>query len=359
MNLNDISTLRGIDRHNLIAHIDALPDQLQAAWAMAQRLSLPERYRRIERIVIAGNGEGISCGEMVSTLVADLCNLPILIVRGYDLPAYADGQATLVIVISHAGTDEEALAVTELADARGTKLIGITGVAASPLAEKLAAAGGECWVYQTTAPERAAYGWSIGLLVGLIARLGLIRDMQPEIDETVGLLRRFAALMTLESVVVKNPAKRLAGQFIGRTALIYGAGLTAPVARRWKIQINRNGKALAQAEELPEMTHHALAGMNYPTPLMTKVAICFLVAEASDHPRITQRWNLLRTMYLEEGFASDTIKTRGTSRLAQMLTVAHYGDYVSYYIALAYGIDPTETLLVNDFNERLAILPPV
>lgn len=354
LNLNDIDTLRAVDKHAMINNIDALPGQLEAAWTMARDLPLPAAYRRVERIVIAAVGDAALCGDLLVAAVADLCNLPILIHRSYDLPAYVDGQATLVIAISHSGDTDEVLSAATLADARGVKLLAITGNGQGSLARNVETAGGAVWAYDDVAPERAALGWMFGLLIGLITRLGLVRDLSADMAEATQLLKRYADILTITSPVVKNPAKRLAGQFIGRTPLIYGAGITVPVARRWKMQLNLNAKSLAQWEELPEINHNALSGMNFPTPLMTKVAIVFLVAERVDHPQVARRWSLLRTMYLEHGFAPDTLTTRGSSVLAQMLSALHFGDYVSYYAAMCYQVDPTETPSIADLQHRLA-----
>jgi glucose/mannose-6-phosphate isomerase len=175
--------------------------------------------------------------------------------------------------------------------------------------------------------------------------------------ETVDLLRRHVLILGPDAPVVKNPAKRLAGQMIGRTPIIYGAGLTAPVAQRWKTQLNLNGKTLAQWEELPNLNHNVLGGMVNPKPLMTKVALVFLVAEDGAHPHLAQRWDLTRSLYLEEGLASDTVKARGKSRLAQMLSTVQFGDYVSYYVAMAYEVDPTETPLIAEMQQKLSQLP--
>ena len=42
--------------------------------------------------------------------------------------------------------------------------------------------------------------------------------------------------------------------------MVYGAGPTGPVARRWKGQINENAKAPAFFNELPELDHNELMG---------------------------------------------------------------------------------------------------
>jgi glucose/mannose-6-phosphate isomerase len=247
------------------------------------------------------------------------------------------------------------LAAVDLADNRGTKVLVIT--TGGKLAAYAERSGTPLWKYESNAPARAAFGWMIGLLLALVNRLKLVREMSADVTETLEVLERNVHIMSAESVVVKNPAKRLAGQMIGRTPIIYGAGITAPVARRWKTQLNQNGKTLAAWEEIPELNHNAMAGMNYPSPLMTKIAMVFLAAEKSDDERVTARWNLTRTLYLEEGIASDTVKARGVSKLAQVMSTIHYGDYVSYYVAMAYGVDPSATMMISDLNDKLSSKP--
>jgi glucose/mannose-6-phosphate isomerase len=352
MNLNDLDRFRELDTHDMRSQLDRLPDQLEAAWIRGQLLPLSSSFERIERIVIAGMGTAALAGDMLAVLVAGICNVPILIHRGYDLPAYADGQGTLVIAISSAGDDEEVLQVLELADMRGAQILVIAaGGPLVVLAEKI---GALAWTFDHTGPARTALGWLLGLLTAFVSRLGLVPDLSGDVAETVEILRGRVPILGIDGPVVKNPAKRLAGQLIGRVPIIHGAGILAPVARRWKMQLNENGKTVAQWEELPEMNHSSLGGISFPPPIMTKVAAIFLVAPHTDQPRITLRESLTQTLYLQAGLAPDVIKARGNSLLAQMMSTVQYGDYVSYYVAMAYGVDPTPTPEIADLKEKLS-----
>lgn len=351
MNLNDLARFAELDKSNMRAHIDSLPQQLEAAWAHGQTLSLPAQYKRVERLVIAAMGDAAVAGEMLTALVADMCNLPIVVNRSYELPAFADGQSTLVILICHDGNTEEVLHAAELADARGTKLLAITQ--GGKLASYVENAGGVVWGYTCAGPQRAAFGWLVGLLTALVVRMGLVRDLAADVAETVELMQRHVGILGIESPVVKNPAKRLAGQMIGRIPIIYGSGITLPVAKRWKMQLNNNGKTVAQYEEMPDLDYNVVAGTAYPKPLMVKVALVFLVAAQADHARVSQRWNATREAYLQEGLASDTVKARGSSKLAQMMSSVQFGDYVSYYVAMAYEVDPTDTPLITEIQEKI------
>jgi len=352
MNLDDVARFRELDTEDMRSHIDLLPDQLKAAWVSGQQAPLPESFRQIERVVIIGVGTSSLVGDMLAALVADRCSIPIIVQCGYTLPVYAQGSTTLVIGISHTGDDEETTAALETAASRGARLAALTMGGA--LAQVVTQAGGLVWTYQYKGPDRAALGWSFGLLLALVSRLGLVRDVAQDVTETVDMLRSRIPILGIDGPVVKNPAKRLAGQMIGRIPVIYGGGILAPVARRWKTQINENGKSWAQWEPVPEISRNALAGIHFPPPLMTKVAVVMLVAPASDHPRLAMQQELIKTLYLQDGVAMDVVKARGSSLLAQLMSCIQFGDYVSYYVAMAYEADPTPTMAIDELKAQMA-----
>ncbi len=85
----------------------------------------------------------------------------------------------------------------------------------------------------------------------------------------------------------------MAGDLSGKWVNVYGSGNLAPVARRWKGQINEVAKAGAGFEQLPEADHNALAGLVNPDPLRAEVMTLFLGAP-SNHPRNRLRLELTR-----------------------------------------------------------------
>ena len=54
--------------------------------------------------------------------------------------------------------------------------------------------------------------------------------------------------------------RQLARALHGTVPVIAGAGLTAPIAYRWKTQLNENAKIPAFAHELPELDHNEIVG---------------------------------------------------------------------------------------------------
>jgi glucose/mannose-6-phosphate isomerase len=160
------------------------------------------------------------------------------------------------------------------------------------------------------------------------------------LDEAVTALKTQQAGLGVESPVSRNPAKRLAGQLMGRLVTVFAAGQLVPVARHWKTQINQLAKSIAQFEALPEADYGALQGASMPEAILLHSMALFLRAP-SDQRQNRLRSNLTRRALMLEGVNTDFMDARGESPLAHLWTLTHIGDYIAFYLAAAYGIDPT------------------
>ena len=48
------------------------------------------------------------------------------------------------------------------------------------------------------------------------------------------------------------------------------------------------------------------------------------------------------------------IDAQGDSPLAHQWTCLHFGDYVAYYLAMSYEVDPTPVLAIEYFKQEMA-----
>lgn len=348
--LDDPEALRAFDTYGLFSRLERTADYVQAAWAARDALPLPENARFVDKIVIAGLSDAAAAAELFAALTAETLNLPVSVCRAYDLPAYADGQATLVILLDHSGDTEETFSAFELADARGTQILALTSGGA--LAEYAEQSGVTLWRYALEGVSRLAFYTHVTLLLALVERLGLVRDPSADVQEAVDELRKSAQTLGVAAEPTRNPAKRLAAQMIGRLPLIYGGGFMAAVARRWQLSLLQNAKTLALCDELPNLDYNLLQGLtNLPEPV--RIASVSLESAQYDHPRLALRQALTRRALMEAGFVPDSVLGSGEGALAQALTAALYGDYVSGYLAALYGSDPTPTPAVARLIDQL------
>ncbi|MGE5225022.1 MAG: bifunctional phosphoglucose/phosphomannose isomerase [Omnitrophica WOR_2 bacterium] len=349
MNLDNYAAFTQIDTQNMLAQIDGLPDQLQAAWQSGLQNPLPV-WQGIERVVLAGMGGSAIGADLLSAYIAPACPVPVVVHRNYGLPAWARGPHTLAICISHSGNTEESLSAFEVASEAEMRCLAIaTGGALAEAAEK---AGVPLWKFEHHGQPRAAVGFSFGLLLAALTRLGLIPDPSQEVSTAVAAMRSQQVHLAAQSPATQNLAKRLAGQLIGRWITVFGSDLLAPVARRWKGQINELAKTWAQFDLLPEADHNSLAGTLNPEDLLDRSMALFLSA-SSDHPRNRLRAELTRKALMLEGINTDSVNAIGENPLAQQWTCLHLGDYVAYYLAMAYEVDPTPISVIADFKDAM------
>jgi glucose/mannose-6-phosphate isomerase len=334
----------------MLGHVADLPQQLIDGWAAAEAIDLPPSFREIDRVVLAGMGGLASGGALFAALVAAECQLPITVVRDYDLPAYAHGAHTLVIATSYSGDTEETLAAFEQAQVRGCQVLALT--ANGQLLERAKKQAVPFIRIDYQSPSRAALGWSVATLLNAASRLGWTHHFEDDLEEAVRVTRDWTSELNADSPIMRNLAKREAGQLMGRMVYVVGAGIFAEVARRWRAQIAINSGTWAAHELLPEANHYAIAGLQWPDGFTSKVMALFLTGQA-DHPRNAQRAQLTRQAYMIAGCNTDVLTARGQSPLAQMMSLVMLGDFLSVYLALLHGVDPAEADAVAEFKAAL------
>jgi glucose/mannose-6-phosphate isomerase len=349
MELDDLDSLRRLDTQDMLSYINGLPDQLNQAWLLGNRLDLP-RWKGIQRVVVTGMGGSAIGADLLAAFIDSTCTVPVFVHRDYRLPAWVQGPETLVIGSSHSGNTEETLSAFE--DAGNKRCLRMAIATGGKLASQAAEANLPVWIFDHKGQPRSAVGFSFGLLLAVFTRLGLIPDPAEELLGAIAAMKQQQENIRAEVPVVKNPAKRQAGQLVDRWVTVLGSGILAPVARRWKGQISELAKAWAQFEFIPEADHNTLAGSLYPEELLSKLTV-LLLHSPSDHPRNSLRLKITKRMLMLEGLGTDVYDAVGSSPLAHMWTTLHFGDYMAYYLASLYGVDPTPVTALQNLKKEL------
>jgi glucose/mannose-6-phosphate isomerase len=360
MDLNNAQQFSEIDKADMLGHALNLPQTCADAWELGEltypRLDLSRLTGRdnggIEHVLIVGMGGSAIGGDLLAALVADECPCPVSVNRSYSLPAFVNGPAVLVVGCSHSGNTEETLGAFRQARDRGAALLAVTtGGELARLADDWSV---PLMRYRYDSQPRAALGFSFMLLLKLLCYLGLVGDKSGDLAEAVDVMHTWQGEIGPQVPVAANPAKRLAGLLVERMPVVYGAGLMEPVARRWKTQFNENAKRWAFYDGMPELNHNAVVGFAMSERIREWAHVTMLRSRY-DSTRIQTRWRITCQMLLHEGVGSDDAKARGQSRLAQMLSLIHFGDLASVYLALASGVDPTPVTPIAYLKEQLAL----
>jgi glucose/mannose-6-phosphate isomerase len=351
MNLDDLGYFKQLDTLDMLAEIDNLPDQLDSAYQLGLTHDLPE-WTDFRQVVIAGMGGSAIGADLLASYCASLAPLPVFVQRDYGLPFFARGPETLVICSSHSGGTEETLEAFEAARQAGCRILVVS--TGGELARRARENDIPVWTFEHTGQPRAAVGFSFGLLLALFQRLGFLPDQKEVLDDALASMKRSQEHIRADVLAAHNPAKRCAGQLMGRWVTIMGSGLLTTVARRWKGQINEVAKAGANFEFLPEANHNTLAGTMHPEEVLNPHTMTLFLRSPSDHPRNRLRAELTHKAFMLEGMNADFVDARGDTPLAHMWTLILFGDYVAYYLAMGYGVDPTPIQALVDLKNAMA-----
>jgi glucose/mannose-6-phosphate isomerase len=348
--LDDLRALQALDSDGMLDHVGALAAQCRDAWAAVEELELPSSYLETTDVIITGMGGSAIGGDLAAAIVAQQSALPIQVLRGYGLPAYAD-ERTLVVASSYSGNTEETLSSFRAARERGCALVAVT--TGGELARLARAWQVPLVTFHYESQPRAALGYSLMSLLGVLQGRGLAGDLAPALEEALGLLAAQDTLLSPTSPQAENGAKKLAAELAGHVPAVVGPGPLAPVAQRWKTQFNENSKAWAYAEPLPEMDHNALSGIEFPAQAVDWLRVLFLEREGM-HPRNRLRVGFTQEILEAHGVTCQRVSVPGRSPLAQILAAVQLGDYTSAYLALLYGTDPTEIGAIVSLKKKLA-----
>jgi glucose/mannose-6-phosphate isomerase len=147
-------------------------------------------------------------------------------------------------------------------------------------------------------------------------------------------------------------AKQIAMGLHGTIPVIAGAGITEPIAYRWKTQINENAKLPAFAHELPELDHNEICGWD-GAPELGKFSAVFL-QDADQHPRVRERFELTEQLIVPNATSTYSVATVGRTAVERVMSLVLLGDLVSLYLAVLRGVDPTPVDILVRLKAQLA-----
>ncbi|MFH1382676.1 MAG: bifunctional phosphoglucose/phosphomannose isomerase [Chloroflexota bacterium] len=334
----------------MLTHLHAFPEQCQRAWDKALRLEIPPEYSRIDKVVLLGMGGSAIGSEIVRGLALRETSVPIWVHRDYGLPSFVD-EKTLVITVSYSGDTEETLSGFDSAlKARAKKLALTSGGRLKRLAED---AGIPLFLIDYRAPPRASFPYLFVPLIVILQKTGLLKDKTKEFEQGLEALKKAAGGFVEATPLAANLAKQLAVKAAGRILVIYGAAeIISAIARRWKTQFNENSKTWAFAEAFPELDHNAVEGYKFPADVASKVLV-FLLHSAYLPERSQLRYQATAQLLAKAGIAHELVEAVGEVPLARILRLVLLGDYLSFYLALLNGADPSSMKSIDFIKKYL------
>ena len=310
----------------------------------------PNSDATINKVVVTGMGGSALAALLIKSWQESKLNITFEIVRDYKLPNYVDDK-TLVIASSYSGNTEETLSCLDEALKKGANI----GCVSS---------GGK--LVEIAKNNELPY---VVLPSGIQPRMGVIANLrailavlvsygvvsQSDFDE----VKNLGPWLNIESKkwgrdvsTSENQAKQLALLSAGKTAIFYSSTVMGGVAYKWKISWNENAKNVAFWNVLPEFNHNEFMG--WTSHPVEKPYVVFDLRSSFDHPKITKRFEISDRLLSGKRPKANVIELQGESVIAQMLWASIFADFVSIYLAILNGVDPSKVELIEKLKQELA-----
>ncbi|MDD5173416.1 MAG: bifunctional phosphoglucose/phosphomannose isomerase [Candidatus Omnitrophica bacterium] len=351
--LDGFKRIEKYDESSMLELIESFPEQCQDAKCIGDGFELPQGFKRsYKNIICTGLGGSAIGADIVRSYISADARIPVSVNRNYTLPNFV-AEDTLAIVSSYSGNTEETLSAYREAVSRNSSVIVITS---GGKLEKAAKKDNlPCLIIPEGFPPRCALGYSFFPLLTVLAKIGIIKDQAGSIDDAMRNLRKLRDSGIGYKIPFKNNlAKKTAAEIFGKFPVIYASqDRIDAVVTRWRGQLAENSKTLSSGHLFPEMNHNEIVGWENPKKVL-KDCVAIILRDVDDHPRISMRMDVTRNL-LRKGKAKVLeISSSGRGLLARIFSLIYIGDYVSFYLAILNGIDPTPVNKITYLKKEMA-----
>ncbi|MFZ6036599.1 MAG: SIS domain-containing protein [Patescibacteria group bacterium] len=351
--LDNFKAIKKLDQQGMIGSIESLALQCQQARDDVSTIRIPAAYRSARTIWFNGMGGSALGADVVRHAFQARLAVPFIVTNQYRVPRFVD-RHTLAICSSYSGTTEEVTASLTEARKRTNKilLIGAGGVLAAQAKQHHIPAYIFDPRFNPSNQPRMGLGYSLIGVLSLLQQAGFVHIANAEFNAAI---RHIIVLHKQFGVAVpttRNQAKKIASYLHGRQGVVIAAEHLAGNAHIMANQINENGKSFANYFLISEMNHHLMEGL--PFPRTNPRTLAFILLQSSQyHQRNRKRFIITERVLRRAGINAMTYQTRGAGDLQQIVELLLLSSYVSFYLGILNGVDPSPIPVVDYFKKQL------
>jgi glucose/mannose-6-phosphate isomerase len=343
--LDQIESIRAVDKEGMAELLKEFPQRVDAAFAR----ELPGFNfisAGVRSIAVVGMGGSAIGGDLAVAMLTERLTVPVEVLRTAHLPAWA-GKEALVIAVSYSGNTAETLTAYDEARRRGCA---IAAVSSGGILAESAKRDHVPYIQVGAYPQpRLAVGDLTVAVLGILVRVcgGALEGMRGTVRTALNAVQAqcLPAVPTDE-----NPAKFLAYRLFDRLPVVAGGGALAPVARRWKTQVNENAKSVCVAETVPELLHNTIEGLKNP-PRFADDSTWVLLEAPGDPAMPAGQLEKLAQFLRTAGVLVERIRASESDPSAAVWRLVYLGDWVSFYLACLQGVDPMPVPAIQAFKK--------
>lgn len=330
-----------LDKYNLRQVILEAVEQIQYQYSI-ENLPVLDNIK-FDNIVINGMGGSALPAELLSETFAQYTEngsaYPVYIHRDYGQSRYIN-DSSLIFSISYSGNTEETLSAYENAISENRLVVAMA--AGGALIARARELNQPYVVIPNPSPDfqpRYATLYILKAIIEVLIKFGVLPDSarQKVVDLVIG----------VQPKEFESQGQHLAELIKGKTPVIYATADYKLSAHLWKIKINENAKTPCFWNYVPELNHNEMVGFTNP---QAKFQFILLQNEVETSRNI-KRFEKLQQLFESRELSVEKIMLPDFgNKLANLVAMTLIGDWTAYYLALAYGIDPTPVDMVEEFK---------
>ncbi len=347
-----------LDKANMIGALEEFPQNIRDALRLGKKLSIPDNYRDqakqgFKNIVVLGMGGSAIGGDLLSNYLADELSIPIIVIRGYNIPKFVS-EDSLVFAVSYSGNTEETISALSKCVEVEAKVIALSS---GGWLENLSKDYNFPLIKVPSGIQpRSALGYLFFPILKVLEGLGFIKQRTEELEEMINIMQELSTEYGSKSLAEHNFAKKIALSLYQCLPLIYGSeGLFEAVTMRWKTQINENSKWPCFWNILSELDHNEIVGYEIDNQINKQAKVVYL-EDKEGNPRISQRYEITKKIIDQKVAEFILCPSKGKGKLSRMFSLIYLGDIVSCYLAILNKVDPSPVACIENLKKELAKL---
>ncbi len=356
MTAQELFDRKSLDKSDMRAILSEFPEQIKRAVDIGRNSEIPESERKTKKYFVFGMGGSAIGGDLVKSYLAGIPgadDISIRVVRDYDLPGDFDADSFAVGSSYSGGTEETISAFSAAAKVSKNLACVTTGGKLGEIARDLSIPLVEI---PGGMQPRCALGYSFFAILYVLIKSGAFEDsavlkIESDIEETMALVEK--KVDSYSKFEAGNPALELALKIKDTIPIVYSSDRFAALNARWRGQFQENAKSFAFGSVLPEMNHNEINGWDFPAGSANNFSIITL-EDPEDSERVKIRFKAIKEILSDKAANVSSFSGDGESFLARLFDLICLSDAASYFLALGYGVNPTEIPVIGKLKSMLA-----
>ncbi|PKO07454.1 MAG: hypothetical protein CVU41_01790 [Chloroflexi bacterium HGW-Chloroflexi-3] len=337
MYFDDVEKIHALDQDGMIEKIRDLTKQVQISWSFVQQQQKFD-FSHVKHIFLSGGTIQSNTIDILRVMITEKCSVELSFHENEKLPFWCQGKDNLLLLVVDHDTAEEMTGLLEQGIEKDCSIFIL--FADQRIKNNFLTKSIAHWVLPGHKFDRTTIGFDTFIFYGILYKLGLSPDISQNISNLKLNLETTIQHIDVSVPSALNPAKRLAGQMVGRWIKIVAGGVMLPIANRWSDQINQSAKTLSNSENIFHLAHQSLSGFYNPENVAQQSMVVFLKSSFNEK-KIEWMIERAKEELMCNGIGTDSYCARGEDLLSHIWTTILFGDFLAYYLAIAYECDPT------------------